>query len=79
MQIAIQQAVTGSPLRAYQDLVIGSRSLGRLLLYELVMLASSWVPGALGLLLRKWLYPLLLGASGRGVIFGQGVVLRHPH
>jgi acetyltransferase-like isoleucine patch superfamily enzyme len=78
-QVAIQQAVTGSPLRAYQDLVIGSRSLGRLLLYELVMLASSWVPGALGLLLRKWLYPLLLGASGRGVIFGQGVVLRHPH
>ena len=78
-QIGIQQAVTGSPLRAYQDLVIGSRSLGRLLLYELVMLTSSWVPGALGLLLRKWLYPLLLGASGRGVIFGQGVVLRHPH
>jgi acetyltransferase-like isoleucine patch superfamily enzyme len=78
-QVAIQQAVKGSPLRAYQDLVVGSRSLGRLLLYELVMLASSWVPGALGLLLRKSLYPLLLGACGRGVIFGQGVVLRHPH
>ena len=40
-QIGIQQAVTGSPLRAYQDLVIGSRSLGRLVLYELVMLTSS--------------------------------------
>ena len=78
-QIAIQTAVTGSPLRAYQDLVIGSRSLVRLALYELVMLTSSWVPGALGLVLRKLLYPLLLGASGRGVIFGQGVVLRHPH
>jgi acetyltransferase-like isoleucine patch superfamily enzyme len=69
----------GSPLRAYQDLVVGSRSLGRLLLYELVILTSSWVPGALGLLLRKLLYPLLLGAAGRGVVFGQGVVLRHPH
>ena len=78
-QIAIQTAVTGSPLRAYQDLVVGSRSLGRLVLYEFVMLTSSWVPGALGLVLRKLLYPLLLGASGRGVIFGQGVVLRHPH
>ena len=78
-QIAIQQAVTGSPLRAYQDLVVGTRSWARLLLFELVMLTSSWVPGALGLLLRKWLYPLLLGASGRGVVFGQGVVLRHPH
>jgi acetyltransferase-like isoleucine patch superfamily enzyme len=78
--VGIQEAVAGaSPLRAYQDLVVGSRSLGRLLLHELVMLASSWVPGALGLLLRKRLYPLLLGASGRGVVFGQGVVLRHPH
>ena len=77
--IAIQQALGASPLRAYQDLVVGSRSLGRLLLYELVMLTSSWVPGALGLLLRRRLYPLLLGGSGRGVVFGQGVVLRHPH
>lgn len=77
--VAIQDAVKGSPLRAYQDLVIGSRSVSRLVLYELVMLTSSWVPGALGLLLRRLLYPLLLGASGRGVIFGQGVVLRHPH
>jgi acetyltransferase-like isoleucine patch superfamily enzyme len=78
--VGIQQAVGGgSPLRAYQDQVVGSRSLGRLVLYELVMLSSSWVPGALGLLLRKLLYPLLLGAVGRGVVFGQGVVLRHPH
>jgi acetyltransferase-like isoleucine patch superfamily enzyme len=77
--VAIQHALGGSPLRAYQDLVVGSRSLGRLLLYELVMLTSSWVPGALGLLLRKLLYPLLLGGVGRGVVFGQGVVLRHPH
>jgi len=77
--IAIQQALGASPLRAYQDLVVGSRSLGRLLLYEFVMLTSSWVPGALGLLLRQLLYPLLLGRSGRGVVFGQGVVLRHPH
>jgi len=78
--VGIQEAVSsGSPLRAYQDLVVGSRSIGRLVLYEIVILASSWVPGALGLLLRRLLYPLLLGASGRGVVFGQGVVLRHPH
>jgi acetyltransferase-like isoleucine patch superfamily enzyme len=67
-----------SALRKYQDLVVGSRSLGRLLVYELVILASSWVPGALGLLLRKALYPLVLGSVGHGVVFGQGVVLRHP-
>lgn len=80
VQVGIQDAMGGggSPLRKYQDLVVGSRSLGRLLLFEVVMLASSWVPGAPGLLLRKLLYPLLLGRVGRGVVFGQGVVLRHP-
>jgi acetyltransferase-like isoleucine patch superfamily enzyme len=67
-----------SALRKYQDLVIGSRSLSRLLLYEAVLLTCSWVPGALGLVLRRLLYPLLLGSVGRGVVFGQGVVLRHP-
>ena len=77
--VAIQEAMGASPLRAYQDLVVGSRSLGRLLLYELVMLTSSWVPGALGLLLRKLLLPAAARRVGRGVVFGQGVVLRHPH
>jgi acetyltransferase-like isoleucine patch superfamily enzyme len=35
--------------------------------------------GALGLVLRKVLYPALLGSCGRNVVFGQNVVLRHPH
>ena len=80
-QVGIQEAmgVGASPLRKYQDLVVGSRSVGRLLLHEAVTLASSWVPGAVGLVLRKLLYPLLLGSVGRGVVFGHGVVLRHPH
>jgi acetyltransferase-like isoleucine patch superfamily enzyme len=79
--IAIQKAI-GDPARSslakYQDLVVGSRSLWRLLRYELVITLTSWVPGALGLLLRGWAYPWLLRAVGRGVVFGQGVVLRHP-
>jgi acetyltransferase-like isoleucine patch superfamily enzyme len=80
-QVGIQETMKAgaSPLRKYQDLVVGSRSLGRLLLHETVLLVSSWVPGALGLFLRRLLYPLLLGSVGRGVVFGQGVVLRHPH
>ncbi len=80
-QIAIQEALHDhrrSALGKYQDLVVGSRSLGRLLLYELVITLTSGVPGALGLLLRKIAYPWLLGACGRNVTFGQGVVLRHP-
>lgn len=80
-QVGIQSAVAGegrSALSKYQDLVVGSRSLLDLLLYETVVLLTSWVPGALGLVLRKVAYPRLLGATGRNVVFGHGVVLRHP-
>jgi acetyltransferase-like isoleucine patch superfamily enzyme len=45
----------------------------------MVTMLSQHVPGALGLALRRTLYPMLLGACGRNVIFGQNVVLRHPH
>ena len=63
----------------YAALVIGQPGWGPLLMYELVVLLSQHVPGALGFYLRKSLYPALLGACGRNVIFGQNVVLRHPH
>ena len=63
----------------YAELVVGRPGLGALLKYELiVMFAQSW-PGALGLVIRKALYPMLLGSCGRHVVFGQHVVLRHPH
>lgn len=81
-QMGIQQEWgrrRGSALQKYQDLVVGSRGLGRLLLYEAVVTLTSWVPGALGLVLRRLAYPWLLGKVGRNVTFGQGVVLRHPH
>jgi len=63
----------------YAELVVGRSGLGALLKYEcIVMFAQSW-PGALGLVIRKALYPMLLGSCGRNVVFGQHVVLRHPH
>jgi acetyltransferase-like isoleucine patch superfamily enzyme len=65
------------PFRKYQDLVVGSPSLLKLALFELVT-GFTWVPGALGLVLRKVFYPLVLASVGRNVVFGQGVVLRHP-
>ncbi len=43
------------------------------------MLLTQAVPGALGLALRRTCYPWLLGRCGRNVVFGQNVVLRHPH
>jgi acetyltransferase-like isoleucine patch superfamily enzyme len=63
----------------YSTLVIGQPGWGALIHYELVQLFSQNVPGAAGLALRKTLFPALLGACGRNVIFGQNVVLRHPH
>jgi acetyltransferase-like isoleucine patch superfamily enzyme len=70
----------GTSSRAkYAALVVGRPGLGALVKYELiVMFAQSW-PGALGLVIRKALYPMLLGSCGRNVVFGQHVVLRHPH
>ena len=77
----IQESVSGqkkSKLRRYQDLVIGSTKITDMVKYELIILFFSKIPGALGIFLRSKLYPLILGRSGRGVIFGTNIVLRHP-
>jgi acetyltransferase-like isoleucine patch superfamily enzyme len=68
-----------SARQKYAALVVGRPGLGALLKYELVVLLSQARAGALGLALRKALYPLLLGSCGRNVVFGQNVVVRHPH
>src|SRR3954463_14196443 len=63
----------------YSALVVGRPGWGALLHYEAVQMLGQNVPGAFGLALRKTLFPSLLGSCGRNVIFGQNVVLRHPH
>jgi acetyltransferase-like isoleucine patch superfamily enzyme len=63
----------------YAALVVGKPGVAALLKYELVVQLAQARSGALGLVLRKSLYPWLLGSCGRNVIFGQNVVLRHPH
>ena len=68
-----------SALKKYRQLIIGKPDVFSLLKYELIMLLAGWVPGALGLALRVKLFPLLMGRVGKGVYFGQNVVLRHPH
>jgi len=69
----------GTAAEKYVRLVVGRPGLGALLKHEAVVMCSQHVPGALGFALRKLLYPALLGSCGRNVIFGQNVVLRHPH
>jgi len=68
-----------SARQKYSALVVGRPGLGALLHYEMVQLLSQHVPGALGLVFRKALYPSLLGACGSNVVFGQNVTIRHPH
>jgi acetyltransferase-like isoleucine patch superfamily enzyme len=68
-----------SKVDKYRDLVIGRPGWGALIGFELVMMLSSWVPGALGLFLRSKLYPTVLKRVGRNVVFGVNVTIRHPH
>jgi acetyltransferase-like isoleucine patch superfamily enzyme len=63
----------------YAELVVGRAGLAALMKYEIVVSIAQSRAGALGLVLRKALYPILLGSCGRNVVFGQNVVLRHPH
>ncbi len=63
----------------YASLVVGRSGWGALIKHEMITMAAQSTPGALGLALRRTLYPALLGACGRNVVFGQNVILRHPH
>ncbi len=63
----------------YRQTVVGDRGWGFLFLYELVMLVSLSVPGALGAALRTLLFPLIFESVGRGVYFGRNLCIRHPH
>jgi acetyltransferase-like isoleucine patch superfamily enzyme len=67
----------GSAVRAYQDLVIGSRSWWRLLQHELLAGWGALLPGALGLAFRGACWPVLMQSCGRGVAWGRNVALRH--
>lgn len=69
---------SGNPLHKYLARVVGSSRFSRLLLHELIILITGTMPGALGLVMRRALYPWLMGHCGRGVAFSRGVVLRCP-
>ncbi len=68
-----------SPLKKYMEIFLGKKSFWNLIKYECVILLFSWIPGALGLLLRKIFYPLILKEVGRGVAFGHHITFRHPN
>ena len=66
-----------SAIQRYQLLALGNTSWWYLVKYELIVLFFSGLPGALGLILRKWFYPMILGSVGKNVIFGRGLTIRH--
>jgi acetyltransferase-like isoleucine patch superfamily enzyme len=79
-RIQEQLSAAGKSARTkYTELIVGRPGLGALLKYEFVVTLAQPRAGALGLVLRKTMYPWLLGSCGRNVVFGQNVVLRHPH
>jgi acetyltransferase-like isoleucine patch superfamily enzyme len=63
----------------YAELVVGRPGMAALIKHELIVMLAQARSGAAGLAMRKALYPILLGSCGRNVVFGQNVVLRHPH
>lgn len=69
-----------SALVRYREAVVGEAGVAKWLAFELVILAVSGLPGALGFAARKVLYPRILGSVGRGgAAFGRNMALRHPH
>lgn len=73
------KAVTGegSALKKYRRVIVGSDSLAVFLYYEWCQLLS-FIPGALGMALRKIFWPRMFGSCGKGTVFGYGVVVRQP-
>jgi acetyltransferase-like isoleucine patch superfamily enzyme len=67
-----------SPLQRYQAKAVGVSGLGAFLRYELTISLLGTLSGALGYGLRKQFYPPLFKQVGTGVIWGKGIVLRHP-
>lgn len=66
-----------SPVKKYANLAVGEAGLLALFRYELVSLSAP-VPGAVGYLLRSKLYARILRGSGRGVVLGRNISIRHP-
>lgn len=68
-----------SPLRKYQDIVMGHPGIYKLIKYEMITLFLGPLPGILGYFLRRFFFPVLFKKVGKGTVFGRSVSLRHVH
>lgn len=65
-----------SSVHQYQDLFVGSRSFVDLIRYEVITSLFQSFPGALGILLRAKIYPILFKRCGKNTVFGRNITLR---
>ena len=63
----------------YRDLFLGDASFLALMKYESIITLFSGIPGGLGYALRKLFFPRLFKKTGKGVIFGKNMTIRHPN
>ncbi len=71
--------IEASKFEKYQALIVGKKGLIPFLKFEILTSLLGGCRGALGIALRKFLYPAILGSSGKNVLVGTGITLRHPH
>ena len=67
-----------SPFQSYKEIFVGSNRFFDFAKYELVLTLFSWLPGAMGLFLRRLFYPLIFRKIGKAVVFGRNLTIRHP-
>jgi hypothetical protein len=67
-----------SAVDRYRDFFVGAAGWAQLIRYELITSVCGGMPGALGFLLRKMLYPRLFMKTGCDVLWGRHIALRHP-
>jgi acetyltransferase-like isoleucine patch superfamily enzyme len=67
-----------SPLRNYMYLTVGHVGFAQFFLYESLTCLLGPLPGGIGFYLRKIFYPHLFKKTGKGLIIGRNVVIRHP-
>lgn len=62
----------------YRSIFWGNMGLWKISLFEILITLFCNTPGALGLLLRKVSYRHIFKKTGKNVIFGRGITIRHP-
>ena len=78
-EFKVKELGKGGAWQAYRSLMYGDMPLWKVLWAECLFFFLSHLGGPLGLMLRMKLYPSLFRHCGRKVVFGRGVLIRHPH